>query len=65
MVASVAAGDCQYLGDFISGNLGPRPMPNPWATNYVRNMAAEHGATDLIVDEQVGGRVVGSAYRCQ
>jgi hypothetical protein len=64
-VVSVDTAACQYLGDFVSSLVGPRPMPNPWATNYVRNRAADRGATDVTVDEQPQGYVVAKAYRCR
>jgi hypothetical protein len=65
IVDSISAGECQYVGDFVSGS-GPRPMPSPWATNYVRNLAAERGATDVILEEQPRlGSVVATAYRCR
>jgi hypothetical protein len=54
---------CEYLGDFVGGT-SPRQVPGVWARNQVRNLAAEHGATDVVIDDHTRSGVVGSAYRC-
>ncbi len=57
--------DCEPLGDFASGPLTARGMPPLWSLNQVRNLAAERGATDVVVESQARGIVVGRAYRCR
>ncbi|MDP9001467.1 MAG: DUF4156 domain-containing protein [Myxococcota bacterium] len=54
---------CEYLGDFVAGS-GPRGTPGAWASNQVRNLAAERGATDVVFDDQASRNVVGRGYRC-
>ncbi len=55
---------CEYLGNYAPEGVGPRRAPNPWASNQVRNLAAKHGATDLIWDTASGDNPIGKAYRC-
>ena len=35
-----------------------------WEANQVRNLAAERGATDVVLDTEAKGHLVGRGYRC-
>jgi hypothetical protein len=55
---------CDDLGDFVGGP-GPKPrVIGYWEINQVRNGAAAAGATDVVIDRQSKGHVVGQGYRC-
>jgi hypothetical protein len=58
---------CEYVGDFVGGFVPvsrPLGVPGAWASNQARNLAAEHGATDVVLAYQPDGNVVGKGYKC-
>ena len=61
---AIAVDGCDYIGNFTSDRGAARPMANPWAANQVRNLAAENGATDVVLDVTSGGGTFGKGYRC-
>ncbi len=63
---SGVVGSCEYLGDFVGGGgLGIKPgVGGWWEANQVRNLAAERGATDVVLDTEAKGHLVGRGYRC-
>lgn len=61
---------CEYLGDFVGGTISGTPpynrsAPAIYGTNQVRNLAAEKGATDVVVEVQHPGDTLGHGYRCR
>ena len=56
---------CTYLGDFVGGGLEGKPgLTGWWETDQVRGLASEKGATDVVLDKEAKGHLVGKGYRC-
>lgn len=58
-----AVGGCEYLGDFVGG-FAAKPGAGWWEVDQVRKLAAEGGATDVVLDTKVSGHLIGKGYRC-
>jgi hypothetical protein len=61
-----AVAGCVYVGDFVGGGgFGTKPgVGGWWETSQVQNLAAEKGATDVVLATAESGHVVGKGYRC-
>jgi hypothetical protein len=55
---------CESIGDFSATQPGARPLPIPWGSGQIRNLAAKSGATDVVWDDKARGHNVGEGYRC-